>query len=674
MARLAGTHWLRENQLTRSPKRVLVVDTETRLVGPLGEERQQLRLWAARLTRRQGIDPKRPRTEEYQGTTASELVDLVEAQARADASLWLMTHNLNFDLAVTQLPVLLTARGWRLTEGALTTADPWCRFVKGRRRLTIADTWSYMPTSVEALGELLGVQKLPLPSQDASDAVWLARCQRDVDITARSIEQLMSWWDAGQFGNWSLTGPATGWSSYRHQRPRPRVLVEPDPQARELEQRAVTGGRRGVTQLGHLPMGLYADLDMTTAHLTVMGNYLLPARRLRAFTQLDPGAHVLHSQALDVLAECVVRTSSPRYPWNTGRGLFYPTGTFTTVLAGPEIRAALERDELVSIGRGYVYLLGNHMQQWAHWLAELLDDANTTTPPTARLAAKHWSRCVPGKWAGHTSEVISRTPDPRPGWALERGFLARDKRPADFLLIGGELWTIRRDDWAEDAFPAILAWIQSHTRLALSRLIDLAGPSWRVANTDGILVNVHQLAQGALTDSRPSAKYDQEQLQWLASWCQAASQALAPFVVRPKGAARSVTVISPQHLLLDQERRLAGVPRSAIALGGRRYSFTAWPKLRLQLIRQSGPGYLTDQREVNLEHIPPAGWLTAAGDVVPATVQKLELGELVQAPTWDQSQPGSELAATDLQHPVLRHALRTYGWVEADPQRASVSA
>jgi hypothetical protein len=519
---------------------------------------------------------------------------------------------------------------------------------------------------VAALGELLGIPKLPLPDWDAPDATWLERCQSDVDITARSLLQLMDWWDAGRYGNWSLTGPSTGWSSYRHRRPAPRVLVTPDQDARDLEQRAVTGGRRGVARVGQLPLGLYADIDLTTAHLTVMGNYRLPARRLRSFDQLDPGAHELRSQVIDVLAECVVTTQAPRYPWDSGHGLFYPVGTFPTVLAGPEIRDALGRGELVSIGRGYVYSLADHMADWAHWLAGLLDDRNQDTPPTARLAAKHWSRCVPGKWAGHTSEVVSRVPDPRPGWSLERGWLAHERRPADFLLIGGELWTIRRDDWAEDAFPAILAWIQSHTRLALGRVLELAGSAALVCNTDGALVDVQQLLGARLFADRPAPRTDHQRLAWLGEWCELANQELAPFVVRPKGAAKAVTVLSPQHLLLDQERRLAGVPRSAVALGGLEYAFTAWPKLRLQLVRADGPGYVTEHRTTNLSRIAPAGWLTQGGEVVPIALAWSGGAARILPPTWDTSAPGMALEVRTRQHQVPRRALDDYGW-PADP-------
>ncbi len=657
MPRKQSVHWLRHNAAERSPWRVLIVDTETRPVGDDDPDRQVLRLWSARLVRRHGVDRGKPRVENHRGRTAAELVDLIQRTARADRTLWLMTHNLTFDLAVTELPVGLTAAGWRITDSALTTDDPWCRMTRGSRRLVIADTFSWLPTGVGELGRLLGRRKPELPAWDDTDTEWWARCDADVDITARAILSVMDWWDAGGRGNWSITGPATGWSSYRHRRPAPRVLIDPDPELRAWEMRAVTGGRKEVRKLGPQPAGLYADLDIATAHLTAMAGIRLPFRRLETLPGLELDDRRLSSSVMDVLAECVVRCEAPRYPWDSGHGTLYPAGTFRALLAGPEVREARARGELVSIGRAQVYLTSPHMADWALWLAGLLDTANPDVPPAVRMVAKHWSRCVPGKWAGHASEVIAREPDPRPGWAVERAVLMPGRRPADLLRVGGERWTIVRDEWADDAFPVVLAFIQSATRVAISRLLDMVGPALLSVNTDGALVDVAQLVvRGARAAGGPTLR-PTVALQELDRQLQALDAVTAPFSVRIKRAASYVTVISPQHLILDAERRLAGVPHRAIALDGGRYAFTQWPRLRVQLARDQPAGYRTVQATVNLSHVPPGGWLTAGGDVFPFRVELDAGGHRVLDPRDTAGGWGRELAPPDRQHVLARRTM-----------------
>lgn len=667
----SATHWLRENAQERSPFRVLVLDTETRPLDATAPGHEVLRLWCARLTRRKGDQPRLPRHQDFEGKTAAQLADLIDGLARADRTLWIMAHNLNFDLAVTALPVELCARGWRISEGALTTDSPWCRLVKGSRRLAVADTWSWLPAGLDEIARMLSMRKLQLPDETADDATWYARCRRDVAITSRAILQLLDWWDAGAYGNWSITGPATGWSSYRHQRPAPRVLVDPDPVARQLEMRAVTGGRRETLRLGTLPAGLYADLDISTAHLVAMSECALPMRRIRAFDSLPIDDVRLRSPVLDVLAECEVECQAPRYPWDSGKGVFYPVGRFRTVLAGPELREAARRGELRSIGRGYVYLLREHMAPWARWLASLLDSKNTQTPPMARLAAKHWSRCVPGKWAGHSSEVIDRRPDPRPGWGVERGWIVDGHRPADFLRVGGELWTIARDEWADDAFPAILAWIQAHTRVAVGRMIDALGSAVVSCNTDGVLVDVDRVPLGRHTIGQLRGLGPTAKLRHLDARLVRLDRQLRPFSVRIKAAAGAVTMISPQHLILDHERRLAGIPRRAQLLRKGRYRFTAWPRLRVQLARPVPIGYQTIRRTVDLEAIPPTGWLLIDGRVIPPAIAHQDGQDVLLWPWGLDQLHGCPLAPAERQHPVLRRVLaRSPAWEsEQEPTR-----
>lgn len=669
VTRPATIHYLRENHVERSPHRVLVIDTETTPLHRKRPETQTLRLWCAKLVRRHGHEPGKPRVERFRGHTAAEVADLVAGLANSDSALWVYCHNLNFDLAVTELPVRLIERGYRVTEAALTTDDPWFRAARGSRRITVADSWSYLPASVEHIGELLSMPKRRRPRYDAGEDVWWPYCERDVDIVAAALSQLMDWWDAGGYGNWSITGPATGWSSYRHMEPRPKVLIDPDPDARALEADAITGGRRFVRRVGRYPRGLYADLDMATAHLQVMRSFRLPWRRLRRFESMAIDDAHLSALWTDILARVEIETASPRYPLRTAHGVFYPVGRFETTLAGPEIREAAQRGELRAIGAGWVYATSRHMRDWADWIAGLLDPSNADVPPAVRLTAKGWSRSVPGKWDGHTSEVIEREPDLRPGWLAERGFLGPTGERADFLLLGGERWTIRRDLWSDDAFPAVLAFVQSYTRVALGRLIDALGPAVISANTDGAVVDVDRILAGGTGYQPEEDAAPADRLRWLDWRCRGLSALTTPFVVRVKSAFERLTVISPQHLIMGRKRRLAGIPASAKRDSRGRYVFTSWPRLRVQIARTHGPTYTTRRRTVNLVNVPPAGWLLADGQVLPVVLETDPRGLPYADPgqLWDLDR--LDLAPIYRQHALLRPLMATTTRQEA-PGRA----
>jgi hypothetical protein len=663
---------LRANHAERSPHRLLVIDTETRPVNMDRPEVQKLHLWCATLTRRHNIEPGKPRAEKFRGGSADSLAALIDGLARSDSSLWACCHNLNFDLAVTELPVRMAARDWRITEAALTTDDPWFRAAKGSKRLTVVDSWSFLPVSVADLGKVMGAPKLKMPTWDAPIGEWFTYCERDARIVSDAMTQLMDWWDANAVGNWSLTGPSTGWGSYRHMKPGPDVLIDPDPAARDFEAEAITGGRRLVSRIGKLEPGLFADLDIATAHLQAMRSCRLPWRRVREFDSLPLNHHLLSAEFMDIIADVEIETHAPRYPLRTESGVFYPVGRFRTTLPGPEVRDALRRGELRSVGRGIAYATSPHMAPWADWIASLLDATATDTPPAVRIAAKAWSRSVPGKWDGHTSEVVSREPDLRPGWSVEHGFIYPGRHKADFLTLAGECWTIRRDVWADDAFPAILAFIQSYTRLALGRIIDDLGAAVIVANTDGVIVSVPEVPAGPTEFQPGEGTGVRDWLRWLDWRCVDLSAVAAPFTVRVKSACCLLTVIGPQHILMGKKRKLSGVPKSARRGPNGRYVFQSWPKLHAQIERTGDGTYTTKRRSVSLANIPPAGWLWDDGRVTP-----MRLGSRgVRFPTeYDSVRPDGSYAALapiERQHPLLRPTMAAYATRTAQDGRSNV--
>src|SRR5258708_965771 len=85
-------HWLRTNDDSRSPHRVLFVDAETSPPLTVGAEHHQLRWWHARLVRRHVTRPRAPLTVDYAGETPAELAAIVAEAAIARHTLWVYTH------------------------------------------------------------------------------------------------------------------------------------------------------------------------------------------------------------------------------------------------------------------------------------------------------------------------------------------------------------------------------------------------------------------------------------------------------------------------------------------------------------------------------------------------------------------------------------------------------
>lgn len=633
------THRLSSNALEDSPHEVIVVDTETRTHGEGTSEVHTLRCWVAAMMRRHDRNPSRPREEWGEGFGAQQLADWIEARVKTQPTVWIYTHNLSFDLTVTRLPLVLVDRGWEITTHNLASDSPWARLVKGGKAIKLCDSASVLPYGVEHLGAHLGIGKLKLPAQDESDQVWLARCRRDVEITLEALRQAMDWWDQRALGHWSSTGPRTGWNAYRHMciPGKGRMVVEqrgpgteswithghgypvidPNPDARAFERTALYQGRREAWRLGTLPEGTYAELDFRHAYLSVAQNQPLPCRRGMAFDSLECSSRYVDDPNLSIIANVTVRTPVPRYPLRGKAGITYPVGTFSTVLCGPEIAEARRRGELVAIGKGYYYRLSWHMQPWADAMAAVIDGQLDDVPPAALLMCKAWSRTVFGVWAARRSNTIIEGTSPEPGWHAEHGIDTQTGAKCTVLNMAGKWLYILRDQESDDSFPAVLAWVQSHVRVALGAVIDQV-PNWRMVScsTDAVLVELAPMV--ADVDSRAKSERGRE-----AGYAQARKlagqySAFVPgFHLRCKEMYSNVRVLTAQHLKLDGVLRMAGVSKSAEELAPDRFVFYTWPKMARQLELNEGRGYVRQHREVDLREVRVNRWAAEDGCTSP---------------------------------------------------------
>jgi hypothetical protein len=628
-------HYLAHNKSERSPRRCVFVDTETSWEDDGELERHHLRLWVARLVIRDG-DPRHTIDEAWHtGRTGEEFRKRLEAWSRTSATLWVFAHNLTFDLCTTRILSELLRHGWELGEHALANDSPWARLKRGNYRITLADSASWLPRSIEHLGALVRIPKPDLPANDDDEAAWLDRCRGDVDILSTAMTELLDTWDRERLGCWSVTGTATGWNAYRHHPNPTRVVIDPDPAPRVFERQAIVAGRRDAWRLGPQPEGRTVLIDLERAHLTAAREFDLPARRGR-----DRGPDAIDdwpqiNPTWEPMLDCVVRTAVPRYPWRHCDRVWYPVGSFRTTLAGPEVREALRRGELQRVLGGRLYLLKPVMRPWARWLTGVLDGDGETLPPSFRLWAKMCSQRVCGKWAARTSRPLEPYLSDRMGWALDLGILNPDGVRLHTIHLDGVAHPMAQDQEAEDAFPAVLAWIQSHVRVALGRLIDALDQDRIVScNTDGVLYR---------------APVDPD----LASL----ERATHPFVPRIKAVYQNVDVLGAAHLVLDGNLKLSGVPSSASPTGETSLAWETWPRMRRQLELAQPDGYTREHREVNLQNVPVPRWVLADNTTRPimTTVDSLGTTRILPFVPGVTGTTLPELA--EHQHPVLTELL-----------------
>ena len=635
-----GAHYLRPAGPTHTPPAVICLDSESWQRDEGSSEIHQLRCWDAAITWRR--DRRRAgETRWSAGSSAGELADLIDAWASYGETTWLYAHNVAFDVATTNLAALLTARGWVLSSRHGLSADGmWCVLHKGRREtrrsdrsnesgtpatrvrwshtLTIADSASIWPDRLEALAAVTGIDKPPLPDEDGTAEAWAARCRADVAILRQAVLDLMDWWDETDCGPWSVTGAGLGWQTYRRNLGLRQLVIDHDPALIEWERQAVYGGRRDVFRYGQLQPGRWAEADYSSAHLTIAAECPLPARAACRVTEAHRQAALKGKVPTGMLAEVTITTDVPRWPVRACGRVFYPVGTFKTVLAAPDIQAAADAGALVAVHEGWLYTMTGHLRPWARRCREW-----EALPPAGRtgvvaLAAKLWKRSVIGKFAQKGWRTEKWSGPPSEGWSVEpcSDFWKGTRGVVTGLC--GTYWLSWADQRGEHERPAVLAFVEAHVRSRLGKVISGPyGSAIAQCDTDGVMVALHELAQ--LTGRR-GRKWRRGQLVPLDAddVIEAWNEVSHPLAMRFKQHYRRVEVIGPQHVVLDGRPRMAGVPRSAWQAGEGQWVARLWPGITWQAAHGPPGTYTRPVQPFKVAGPYTAGWVLLDGSVRPA--------------------------------------------------------
>jgi hypothetical protein len=652
-----AVHYLSSNDTTWTPPAVITLDTETRVIQQYPEV-QELRCWHVRADYRLGARRLAGEHVEGGGLTAADLARRISKWAGKWAETWIYCHNLNFDLAVTKLPLLLADLGWQMTDMAVDGGSPWMVLTSENRKLVIADSHAIWPVPLAELAAATGIVKPPLPDVD-EPVTWDARCAADTLILHTALLTTMAYHDAHQLGRWALTGAAIGWNTMRHlqgartsKRARTArealglpgvdpaaqpVVIDPDPAGRAHDRLAIYGGRRQTWRHGKLPPGNYHEVDFERAYQTVMAMCALPRKRGRWFDSLPVDSRLIDDPCHQwgIVADVEIETDSPRWPCRlqvtpapqapgaehdrTGMPpdsktrIFYPVGRFRTILAGPDIAEARRLGCLKAVYRGQVHQLGRALRPWAEWSLTAQDTPET--PMVVRLALKHQGRAVAGKWAARSWTKTILGLSTTYGWSYQDAWVNETGTRGAIIDMAGTKFLSVPDKDGDNAYPAVLAWIESYTRVALGRAIEaLSAYPVVQCDTDGLILDTTAMAsagQVAGTATAGQVSGGGGVIETLAS----VNQLTVPLRLRGKTIYRTLEITGPQHLTLDGQKRWSGVPGSATRQADGSYSAWTWPKLAWQMTNGDPRGYTRVVQTYRLANSYAPGWLLIDGTV-----------------------------------------------------------
>lgn len=181
------------------------------------------------------------------------------------------------------------------------------------------------------------------------------------------LEAMRAWRrfaDATQLRTAAPTSASAGYGLWRRNLQRARVYAHTHEPARRLEREANVGGRNECYRLGALP-GRWYYLDCRAMYSWIAKNCRHPVLLVDYWE--GSGAVGMRATVTGhhCIADVLVRTDEARYPCRHGGRVVYPTGTFRTVLQGPELEHAADTGRVLRVYRRAVYELGDPFAAWS---------------------------------------------------------------------------------------------------------------------------------------------------------------------------------------------------------------------------------------------------------------------------------------------------------------------
>lgn len=571
-------HYLRQNDSTRYPRRVVCIDAEAKVRERKTGETHTMRLACASfdVVPAGGGEPER--TERTTAWSPAELWEWIDARTRSKTRTVVWAHNLGYDLRVTDGIAQLARLGWERAFLAIDGVRTCARYRKGSRTLALVDSASYLPTQLADIAGRVGHAKLPIPSMDDSADAWEAYCRQDAEILRAAVLYLLGWLESNDCGMFRLTGPAQAMGCFRHRFLQAgMMLCHRDEDALAAERAAAWAGRCEAFRHGEVAGPLY-EWDFTLAYLTLARRLWLPVQ-LHSESRQRSVRRLLASQGrFRVLAEVEVECSEPVLPAAGEHGIVWPVGRFVTTAWDLELEAALARGAKLRARRAWLYRKRPALSSWAEWLLALLAPDGLPSACLERVMLKAWARSLIGRFGMRVPvwEEIGELDKPSLRYVPA---IDADTGEEGAILELDRLWFERSGfQDANDAMPAVLSYVMAAARVRLLEAIERAGAEHVVyCDTDSVIVD----AEGHRRMSRGRMPASLEGL-------------------RLKGEHARALILGPRQVVLGDELRVAGLPRKAVRRSETEFEAELWESLSSTLGRGKTAEVRVQRRTIRL--------------------------------------------------------------------------
>jgi len=404
--------------------------------------------------------------------------------------LYIVAHNIQFDMGVLKGWDYLETTGWRNTSFLSDGHRQIWKFKRDKATLVFIDEMNIFPVSLRLLGDSVGELKGIIDFDHCSLDELATYCHQDVFIMLTAWQQWLAFLSDNDLGNFSVTLAGQAFNAFRHRFMAQQIFIHANAPAAQLERDSYRGGRVEAFTLGQLPEKDYYMVDVNSMYPFAMKTYNYPVNLISTGRGLSIAKLSTLLKTNSITAECIITTSDPVYGVKHHKRLIYPIGTFKVTLTTRELLFAIDHHHLVSVGRFNVYENAPIFGGYVDWLYNQRQQYNAAGNKAYTFMTKIMLNSLYGKF-GQANEVWESYDHD-----LDYDYATLDEIDADTGKLTSFRWIDHRCERkvgrqeGYNSLVSIASEVAANARLYLWELINIAGKNnVFYGDTDSLIVN-----------------------------------------------------------------------------------------------------------------------------------------------------------------------------------------
>lgn len=291
-------------------------------------------------------------------------------------------------------------------------------------------------------------------------------------------------------GDWRYTLPGLAMGCFKQSLGERQVYTHQCKEAKQLERASFYGGWVKPLGFGRVD-GRVHYLDFNAMYPYLMENERFPSKLLTCWLDLNLSPDDLNENPLSCVAEIDVQTEGEMLPVRFEGQTHYQSGEFRTILAGPELKLAIESGLVTRVTKLCTYKLDNFLQPCMRKLFGLRRRFQKSGDAEAVASVKLLQNSLFGKFAQKSGELVLDTGFfPPIRWGCHREWDAEMRSFTDYRVCAGTAFRVSERLETPGSSPVISAFVTAYGRNLLRQSIQIAGiDNVYYLGTDAILTN-----------------------------------------------------------------------------------------------------------------------------------------------------------------------------------------